>query len=128
MIKSKITGGTSHGKVDKLLTPELADGLTRQRILHFFEAMDAAILSANRDVIGKQIPSLSREALLRLVVRVAELRADYIVFGLKTAEQRRPDPAAVDQLAEHRRAYEEMLAVYTAAERAVERGYVSLSE
>jgi hypothetical protein len=128
MIKSKVAGSVNKGKVDRLLTPELADGAARARMMHFIEAMDQAILSANRDVISHQIPVLSRESLLRLIVRVAELRADYVQCGLRISEHRHPDSKLVDELAESRRAYEELLAVYTATERAIERGYLSISD
>jgi hypothetical protein len=128
MIKSKIAGSTVRGRVDRLLTPELADNAARQRMERFFEAMDAAILNANRDVIGHSIHDLSREALLRLIVRVAELRADYVKCGLRVAEHRHPDTSLIDELSECRRAYEELLAVYLATERAIERGYVTVAE
>jgi len=128
MLKSKVAGSVAKGKVDRLLTPELADGAARARMLHFIESMDAAILNANRDVISHQIPVLTREVLLRLIVRVAELRADYVQHGLKVSELRHPDGAAIDGLAEKRRAYDELLAVYTAIERAIERGYLEISD
>lgn len=128
MIKSKVAGTVNKGKVDRLLTPELADTATRARMMHFIEAMDQAILNANRDVISHQIPGLSRDALLRLIVRVAELRADYVQCGLRVAEHRHPDRKQIDELVESRRAYEELLAVYTAMERAIERGYVSVTD
>lgn len=128
MIKSKVAGTVNKGKVDRLLTPELADSAARARMMHFIEAMDQAILNANRDVISHQIPGLSRDALLRLIVRVAELRADYVQCGLRVAEHRHPDSKHIDELVESRRAYEELLAVYTAMERAIERGYVSVTD
>jgi hypothetical protein len=126
MINSKIAGGVVQGRVDRLLTPELAENAARQRLERFLETMDAAILSANRDVIGSSVNDLSQEALLRLIVRVAELRADYVKCGLRVAEHRHPDVALIDELEEARRGYEELMAVYLATERAIERGYVRL--
>jgi len=122
----KIIGEYAKGKVDKLLTPEAADSMSRHRIMHFLENMEAAILEANCEVIGREIPHLNQESFLRMAVRVAELRADYIRAGLKVAESRHPDAGAVDELARVRRSYEEMLAVFEAAERVIERGYVKL--
>ncbi|AWK89206.1 hypothetical protein [Azospirillum thermophilum] len=122
----KIIGEFVKGKVDKLMTPDAVDNENRLRIRHFLENMDAAILEANLEVIGREIPNLNRESFMRLAVRVAELRADYIRAGLKVAENRHPDAAAVDELVRLRHAYEEMLAVYEAAERVIERGYVRL--
>lgn len=128
MIKSKIAGSAIKPKVDHLLAPELADNAARHRLMHFIESMEAAILNANRDVIGHQITNLSREGLLRLIVRVAELRADYVKCGLRVAEHRHPDSKIIDELTECRKAYEELLAVYTATERAIERGYLTVAE
>ncbi|MBP2298869.1 hypothetical protein [Azospirillum picis] len=122
----KIIGEYSKGKVDKLLTADAADSSRSQRIRHFLENMDAAILEANCEVIGRELPNLNRQSILRMAVRVAELRADYIRAGLSASEARHPDPKAVAELARLRSAYEEMLAVYEAAERVIERGYVKL--
>lgn len=122
----KIVGEYAKGKVDKLLTPEAADGASRHRIMHFLENMEAAILEANCEVIRREIPNLNQDGVLRMAVRVAELRADYIRAGIKFAEARHPDSASVDELVRLRKAYEEMLAVFEAAERVIERGYVKL--
>ena len=122
----KIIGEYAKGKVDKLLTPEAAESSSRHRIMHFLENMEAAILEANCEVIGREIPHLNQESFLRMAVRVAELRADYIRAGLKAAEPRHPDPASIEDLSRVRKAYEEMLAVFEAAERLIERGYVKL--
>lgn len=123
----KIIGEYAKGKIDKLLTPEAAESNSRHRIMHFLENMEAAILEANCEVIGREIPHLNQESFLRMAVRVAELRADYLRAGLRVAEARHPDSAAIDELARVRRAYEEVLAVFEAAERVIERGYVKLA-
>ena len=122
----KIIGEYVKGKVDKLLTPEAADNSSRHRIRHFLENTEAAILEANCEVIGREIPNLNRDSFLRMAVHVAELRADYFRAGLKVAEARHPDTAAIEELARVRKAYEEMQAVFEAAERVIERGYVKL--
>jgi hypothetical protein len=122
----KIIGEYNKGKVDKLMTADAADSSRSQRIRHFLENMDAAILEANCEVIGRELPNLDRDSFLRMAVRVAELRADYIRAGLKMSESRHPDSSTVTDLARLRAAYEEMLAVYEAAERVIERGYAKL--
>jgi len=123
---SKIVGEYSKGKVDKLLTPEIADIATQHRVRHFLENLQAAILEANCQVMGQTLPNLSQEAFLKVAVRVAELRADYIKFGLQVAEHRHPDADSVAKLEAMRKAYEEMVNVFEAAERVIERGYVKL--
>lgn len=122
----KIIGEYAKGKVDKLMTPEAADAGANHRIRHFLEAMDSAILEANLEVIGREIPNLNRDSFLRIAVRVAELRADYIRTGMKVAEARHPDSASVEELVRLRKAYEEMQSVYESARRVIERGYVKL--
>lgn len=123
---SKIIGEYTKGKVDKLLTPEIADKVAQHRVMHFLENLEAAILEANCQVMGQSLPHLNQDAFLRIAVRVAELRADYIKFGLQVAEHRHPDADTIGKLAELRQAYEEMAHVFEAAERVVERGYVKL--
>ncbi|MBP2231508.1 hypothetical protein [Azospirillum agricola] len=124
--RGKVVGEFNKGKVDKLLPPEAVDIGARHRIRRFLENMDAAILEANCEVIGRELPNLNRDTFLRMAVRVAELRADYLRAGIKAADSRHPDAAAVAELARLRAAYEEMQSVYEAAERVIERGYVKL--
>lgn len=123
---SKIVGEYHKGKVDKLLTPEIADKAAQHRVMHFLENLEAAILEANCEVMGKAIPHLNQESFLKIAVRVAELRADYIKFGLQVAEHRHPDADTIGKLEGLRKAYEEMVHVFEAAERVIERGYVKL--
>lgn len=122
----KVVGEHNPNRVDKLLTPEMADKNMRRRVMAFLEAIETAVLEANTAVIGREIPHLNQETFLKMAVRVAELRADYIRLGLKLADVRHPDPSALDELARARHAYEEMMAVFEAAERVIERGYVRL--
>lgn len=122
----KIVGQLQARGKDAMLTPEMLDDATRRRIMLFLQNMESAVLEANCEVIGKHLPQLDEKAFLKLAVRVAELRADYVAMGLQVAEHRRPDQSAVKILADARTAYEEMSAVFDAAERLVKRGYVKL--
>ena len=125
------SGGTVVGQLqargkDAMLTPDMVDDATRRRIMQFLQTMEAAVLEANVEVIGKQLAHLDEKAFLKMAVRVAELRADYVAIGLQVAEHRRPDPSAIKILTQARQSYEEMSAVFDAAERLVQRGYVKL--
>lgn len=122
----KVAGQLQARGKDALMTPEMADDGARRRIMQFLQTMEAAILEANVEVIGKQLPQLDEQTFLKMAVRVAEMRADYVAIGLQAAEHRRPDPSAIKILAQARQAYEEMSAVFDAAERLVKRGYVKL--
>jgi len=123
---SKIVGDYTKGKVSKLLTPEIADKAARQRVMRFLENLEAAIIEANCAVMAQSLPNLNQDAFLRLAVRVAELRADYIKFGLQVAEHRHPDEDSLEKLSQLRKAYQEIVEVFEAAERVIERGYVKL--
>jgi hypothetical protein len=107
------------------LAPEESDPAFAHKRRRFVDGLERAIAEANREIIGRAFGELDREAFLRLALRVAELRASYLEQGLLMA-QGHPDRAAIDLLAERRRAYEEMRQVFEAAERVVERGYVDL--
>jgi hypothetical protein len=107
------------------LAPEESDPAFAHKRRRFVDGLERAIAEANREIIGRAFDKLDREAFLRLALRVAELRANYLEQGLLMAEGH-PDRAAIDLLAERRRAYEEMRQVFDAAERVVERGYVDL--
>jgi hypothetical protein len=122
----KVAGQLQARGKDALLTPEMADDGARRRIMQFLQTMEGAILEANVEVIGKQLPQFDERTFLKMAVRVAELRADYVAIGLQVAEHRRPDPSAIKILAQARQSYEEMSAVFEAAERLVKRGYVKL--
>lgn len=116
-------GGTSVPR--RHLAPEENDRAFAQRRRRFTEGLERAIGEANREIIGHTLGALDDEAFLRLAVRVAELRASYIAHGLAIA-QGHPDQADIDQLRARRCAFEEMLHVFEATERVVERGYVQL--
>lgn len=125
-VGSTVIGKKRRRDSETLLTAEMMDEGTRRRVVQFLQTMETAILEANCEVIGKQVPHLDEKAFLKVAVRVAELRADYVALGIHIAEQRHPDTAAIKQLAQARVAYEEMAAVFDAAERVVKRGYVKL--
>ncbi len=122
----KVVGQLQARGKDAMLTAEMADDATRRRIMQFLQTMEGAILEANVEVIGKQLPQLDEQTFLKMAVRVAELRADYVAVGMQVAEHRRPDPSAIKILSQARLAYEEMSNVFEAAERLVKRGYVKL--
>ena len=114
------------------LAPEESDPAFVQKRRRFLDGLERAIAEANREIIGATLgatrgTSLDAETFLRLAVRVAELRARYVAEGLAVAIGH-PDPAAIERLAEHRRAFEEMRLVFEATERIVERGYVDLPD
>lgn len=104
--------------------PEEGDAGHALRVRRFLDSMQHALFEANRTVIGAAIPQLDREGLLRLAVRVAELRAEHVKKGIELATHANPPPAMVQELARIRTTIEELVSVFEAAQRFVERGYV----
>ncbi len=104
--------------------PEEGDAGHAHRVRRFLDSMQQAVFEANRAVIGRAIPELDKDGLLRLAVRVAELRAQHVQKAIALAAQAHPDADSVRELAALRTAIEELVAAFEAAERLVERGYV----
>lgn len=122
----KIVGEFRKSRVDRLLTAEASETAHHQRVRHFLQTMEAAVLEANCEVFRRELPNLTQETFLRMAIRTAELRADYIRTGIQVAESRDPDQHTIEELSRLRQAFEEMKSVFEAAERLVERGYVTL--
>lgn len=124
---SRIVGHTDLEKVDRLATQDVLDKRALHALAVFRDEVEMAIYSANREIIGQVIPQLNRDTFIRLAVTVAEARAHYIKLGVDataSASTKVPAPAAITALAQAREAYEELLHVFQAAERVIERGYV----
>ena len=103
-----------------------------QRILaqkHFLEEIEQAIEMANQQMIHAHIATLGRDRFLKFAVAVAKLRAQYLraAFDLFVGEADL-DAKRVAQLREKREMFEEGLSAFEALRRAVERGYVNISE
>ncbi len=124
---SRIVGTTDLEKVDRLVTQDLLDKRALHALAVFRDEVEMAIYTANREIIGQVIPQLNRDTFIRLAVMVAEARAHYIKVGVDAtlaAGTKGPAPATIAALSEARQAYEELLHVFQAAERVIERGYV----
>lgn len=104
--------------------PEEGDTGHAHRVRRFLDSMQHAVFEANRTVIGRDVQRLDREGLLRLAVRVAELRARHVQKGIEIAAHAHPPPEAIKELAHLRMAIEELVTCFEAAQRLVERGYV----
>jgi hypothetical protein len=95
----------------------------------FIEQMEMAVALANREVIHRQIPNLTRETFQQLAVMVARYRAAYLEAAIKLSDA--ADPTDAQRLAElkHRRElFDEGRAAFEALERAIERGYVDFGD
>jgi hypothetical protein len=91
----------------------------------FLEEMEKAVAIANREVIHRQIPNLTRDTFQQLAVMVARYRAAYLEAAIKLCNAH--DPADADRLADlrqRRELFDEGRFAFEALERAIERGYV----
>ena len=124
---TRYAGMVETRKVDRLLTSDELDREKRHALMHFKQELDAVIMSANQQVLKSKLPNLTREALTRMAVRVAELRGSYLAKALKIAENHgTPEFSAIDDLRLARFAFDEMREAFEALERVLERGYTKL--
>ena len=102
------------------------DDLRKQQ--HFLNEVEQTIMVANREVIHKDIPHISRDVVLGLAVTVSKVRASYLKSILAEATKR--DAAfsgpTVDAIRAKREQYEEAVKAFEAMRHAIERGYVEL--
>ncbi|MGF1625705.1 MAG: hypothetical protein ACFCVH_12545 [Alphaproteobacteria bacterium] len=125
---TRYAGMVETRKVDRLLTSDELDREKRHALMQFKQELDAVIMSANQQVLKSRVPSLSRETITRMAVRVAELRGAYLAKALRIAEaQGTPDFPAIDELRLARFAFEEMCEAFEAMERVLDRGYTKLA-
>ena len=82
----------------------------------------------NRERINSEIEVLDMESIHPVVSMVAEVRAAYIKALFEIASQRDglPSPGQIDELAQLRRSYTEVVDAANAMEVAIERGYMDV--
>ena len=96
----------------------------------FLMEMESAISAANREVIHKHIPAMSRESILPFAISVARLRARYLEAAFKFSEKEHGEAlsdAEINELRRQREMYEEAREAFGALTHAIERGYVDLT-
>ncbi|WP_419799159.1 MAG: hypothetical protein ACNI26_05680 [Terasakiella sp.] len=91
--------------------------------------MDKTIREINQVVINPEIPELSSEDLEPVFRLVAKCRAAYLkqLFHVTLAAKKGlPDNGQIQELADLRNTYEEILKATQALETAIERGYLDM--
>ncbi|MEK9754204.1 MAG: hypothetical protein VW338_13495 [Rhodospirillaceae bacterium] len=102
----------------------------QDKVKRFLMEMESAIGAANREVIHKLIPAMSREGILPFAVSVARLRARYLEAAFKFAAKENGKALSDAEIAELRRQremFEEARTTFAALTHAIERGYVDLA-
>lgn len=123
----KILGYGKSDKVDHLVSKEMLDRESARKLQKFLEETEMAIFSANREVIRKAVPELTRESFMAFAVRVAEARARYIKAALDLSARQNPTPEDIAALKAAREANDELVQAFEATKRVIERGYTLLA-
>ena len=97
----------------------------------FLGEIEQGVRLANREIIHKHIPPLTREGVLTFAVAVGRLRARYlqVAFNLGVNEHGDPpDQSEIDELRRRREMFEEARSAFEALREAIVRGYVDVEE
>jgi len=124
----KILGYGKTDKVDHLVTKEMLDRDSHRKLQKFLEEIEMAIFSANREVMKKAVPELTRDSFMAFAVRVAEARARYLKIGLELSGNANPTAEDIARLKAAREANDELLHAFEATKRVIERGYTLLAK
>jgi rRNA maturation endonuclease Nob1 len=124
----KILGYGKTEKVDHLVTKEMLDRDSHRKLQKFLEDIEMAIFSANREVMKKAVPELTRDSFMAFAVRVAEARARYLKIALELSATAHPSAEDIARLKAAREANDELLHAFEATKRVIERGYTLLAK
>lgn len=95
----------------------------------FLGEVEQGIRFANREVIHKLIPAITKDNVLAFAVAVGRVRARYLeaAFNLGISEHGdTPDQSEIDELKIRREMYEEAKAAFEALRDAIEKGYLDV--
>lgn len=123
----KILGYAKNEKVDHLVSKDMLDRESQRKLQKFLEEVEMAIFSANREVLKKSVPELTREAFMAFAVRVAESRARYLKIALELSAKSNPTAEDIAGLKAAREANDELMQAFEATKRVIERGYTTLA-
>ncbi|HEY9080827.1 hypothetical protein [Magnetovibrio sp.] len=95
----------------------------------FLNEIEQGIRIANREIIHKRIPTLSKDTVLSFAVAIARLRTRYLEASFRAADADHGEaltPDEIEELRMHREAYEETKKAFEALRYAIEQGYVDV--
>ncbi|MEO5338036.1 MAG: hypothetical protein H7841_14260 [Magnetospirillum sp. WYHS-4] len=96
---------------------------------HFLDEIEQGIRFANREIIHKYVPELSRDNILALAVAVGKLRARYLEAAFRLGmDGRSPKRTVIKELAQLRLMYEEARNAFDALLDAIQKGYVNVQD
>lgn len=123
----RILGYSKNEKVDHLVSKDMLDRESQRKLQKFLEEVEMAIFSANREVLKKAVPELTRDSFMAFAVRVAEARARYLKVALEMSAKANPTAEDIAQLRAAREANDELVQAFEATKRVIERGYTILA-
>ncbi len=123
----KILGYSKNEKVDHLVSKDMLDRESHRKLQKFLEEIEMGIFSANREVMKKAVPELTRESFMAFAVRVAEARARYVKIALELSSMQNPSAEDIGRLRAARETNDELLHAFEATKRVIERGYTILA-
>ena len=97
----------------------------------FLSEIEHGIRLANRELIDKRIPSITKESVLSFAIAVARLRADYLGAAFAISESVKgeaPTAATIEDLKSKRLMYQESRDAFEALRDAIIKGYAALAE
>jgi hypothetical protein len=110
-----------HFEPDQNLDPQ-----AQRRLRGHLEQIDYIAYAANREVVGGAMKEVDATAFQKLAVAAAQARARWVTAALAASDDAAPmTQAQLDQLAEVRRAFQELSDAYEGLRRLVERGYLT---
>lgn len=95
----------------------------------FLNDIEQGVRIANREIIHKHIPTLTKDTVLAFTVAIARLRARYLETAFRAADGDKGEPldqAQINDLRLRREAYEEAKSAFSALRYAIEQGYVDV--
>jgi hypothetical protein len=123
VIASRKTAG------DHFEPDEGGDPKAQRQLRGHLEQIDYTAYASNRQVMSAALGHVDAPKFQRLSIAAAYARARWVATGLAVTESSRPPTKEdVENLANLRRAYEELTEVYDAMRRMVERGYLPYAD
>jgi long-subunit acyl-CoA synthetase (AMP-forming) len=120
------TSGFRRVAADHFEPQEATDPAAQRRLRGQLEQVDYTAFVSNREVIGQMLGKADAAKVQRLAIAASTARARWVAEALAITEEGPVVTVAqVDKLAHLRAAYEELLEVYEAMRRMIERGYLA---
>jgi len=97
----------------------------------FLSEVEQGIRIANREIIDKRIPPITKDSVLSFAVAVARLRADYLEIAFKIGGSDKgeaPDDSTIEILRSRRLKFEEAKEAFEALRDAITKGYAGMAE